>query len=123
MPPPLPEKPCTVCGRTIRWRKKWERSWDEIRVCSDACRRSKLDETDEALEAAIRQVLGTRRGGATMCPSEAARLVSPGGWESLMERARCAARRLVARGEIEITQGGKAVEPSTAKGPIRLRKV
>lgn len=122
MPATLPEKPCTVCGRTIRWRKKWERCWDQVRVCSDACRRSKLDDTDAALEGAIMDVLATRRGGATMCPSEAARRVRPDHWEALMERARCAARRLVARGELVITQGGRAVDPSTAKGPIRLRK-
>ncbi len=40
-----------------------------------------------------------------------------------MEPARQAARRLVAAGEIEITQGGHVVDPSTAKGPIRLRRV
>ncbi|MFM9112416.1 MAG: DUF3253 domain-containing protein, partial [Actinomycetota bacterium] len=34
-----------------------------------------------------------------------------------------AARRLVVTGEVEITQGGRVVDPSTAKGPIRLRKV
>jgi len=40
-----------------------------------------------------------------------------------MEPARCAARRLVAAGRIEIVQGGRVVDPSTAKGPIRLRLV
>jgi hypothetical protein len=38
-----------------------------------------------------------------------------------MEPARSAARRLVAAGEAEITQGGHVVDPSTAKGPIRVR--
>jgi hypothetical protein len=38
-----------------------------------------------------------------------------------MEPARQAARRLVARGAVEITQGGRPVDPSTAKGPIRVR--
>ncbi len=36
-----------------------------------------------------------------------------------MEPARAAARRLVARGEVEITQRGSVVDPSTAKGPVR----
>ena len=40
-----------------------------------------------------------------------------------MEPARRAARRLVARGEAEITQGGRPVDPSTAKGPIRVRRI
>jgi hypothetical protein len=38
-----------------------------------------------------------------------------------MEPARAAARRLAAAGKIDITQHGAAVNPSTAKGPIRLR--
>ena len=33
-----------------------------------------------------------------------------------------AARRLVDRGEIDIVQGGQIVDPSRAKGPIRLRR-
>jgi DNA-binding FadR family transcriptional regulator len=33
-----------------------------------------------------------------------------------------AARRLVAKGLIEITQGGHVVDGSTARGPIRLRR-
>ncbi|NBS79469.1 DUF2256 domain-containing protein [bacterium] len=35
----LPEKICPRCGRAFAWRKKWERVWDEVRYCSDACRR------------------------------------------------------------------------------------
>ncbi len=38
-----------------------------------------------------------------------------------MEPARAAARRLVADGGVDITQGGVVVDPSTAKGPIRIR--
>ena len=34
----LPSKPCTVCGRTMTWRKAWARNWDEVRYCSQACR-------------------------------------------------------------------------------------
>ncbi|PPT74224.1 DUF2256 domain-containing protein [Xanthomonas arboricola pv. populi] len=26
------------CGRPFRWRKKWERVWDEVKYCSDRCR-------------------------------------------------------------------------------------
>jgi hypothetical protein len=40
----------------------------------------------------------------------------------LMEPARMAARRLVERGEVQITQGGRVVDPSHAKGPIRIRR-
>jgi hypothetical protein len=33
----LPEKICVACGRPFTWRKKWERSWDEVTCCSRAC--------------------------------------------------------------------------------------
>ncbi|WP_418314782.1 DUF2256 domain-containing protein [Piscinibacter sakaiensis] len=36
----LPSKPCLACGRPISWRRRWARNWDEVRYCSDACRRS-----------------------------------------------------------------------------------
>jgi hypothetical protein len=111
------------CGRTITWRKKWERNWDEVRYCSDACRRHRVNDTDRALEQAIISLLDARAGGSTICPSEAARTVGDDGWRELMEPARAAARRLVAAGEVVITQGGAVVDPSTARGPIRIRRV
>ncbi len=121
--PSVPEpKTCASCGRTIEWRKKWARSWDDVKYCSDACRRHKVTDTDRALEASIRSLLDSRKGGATICPSEAAREVGGEDWRDLMEPARRAARRLVAAGDVEVTQGGKVVDPSTAKGPIRVRR-
>jgi hypothetical protein len=42
----LPSKTCSVCARPMVWRKKWARDWDQVKYCSDACRR------------------GTPRGGA-----------------------------------------------------------
>ena len=116
-------KPCAVCGRTITWRKKWERDWDAVRYCSAACRRAGVSPTDEALERSVLALLGARAADATICPSEAARAVGGDDWRHLMEPARSAARRLVATGDVEITQGGHVVDPSTAKGPIRVRLV
>ena len=123
MPPE--DKTCVSCGRRIEWRKKWERDWDHVRYCSSSCRKRGVTAQDEQLEQVIRDLLASRRGGATICPSDAARQVGPAedeGWRELMEPARRAARRLVAAGEVEITQGGKVVDPSTAKGAIRIRK-
>jgi hypothetical protein len=37
----LPTKLCAVCKRPFTWRKKWALVWDEVRYCSDACRRAK----------------------------------------------------------------------------------
>jgi hypothetical protein len=118
-------KPCVVCGRTITWRKKWERDWEQVRYCSDGCRRAGVRPVDTALEDAVLRLLDARAAGATICPSEAARSVAEReeDWSALMEPARAAARRLVVRGDVEITQGGRVVaDPSHAKGPIRIRR-
>jgi hypothetical protein len=103
------------------WRKRWERSWDEVRHCSAACRRRGVTPVDRQLEASILDLLSHRSRGATICPSEAARAVGDDDWRTLMEPARAAARRLQADGRAVITQGGRPIDPSTAKGPIRIR--
>ncbi|WP_458781699.1 DUF3253 domain-containing protein [Arthrobacter sp. D3-16] len=78
---------------------------------------------DRQLEATILDLLAARAATSTICPSDAARAVGDENWRDLMELARRAARRLVDSGEVEITQGGSVVDPATAKGPIRIRKV
>ncbi|WP_300380091.1 DUF2256 domain-containing protein [Henriciella sp.] len=35
----LPVKTCAQCGRPFAWRKKWKAVWDEVRFCSERCRR------------------------------------------------------------------------------------
>ncbi|MFZ4685521.1 MAG: DUF2256 domain-containing protein [Hyphomonadaceae bacterium] len=37
----LPSKPCVGCRRPFTWRKKWERCWDEVKFCSERCRRER----------------------------------------------------------------------------------
>jgi hypothetical protein len=37
----LPSKLCMVCNRPFSWRKKWETVWEEVKYCSDACRKKK----------------------------------------------------------------------------------
>ncbi|HHQ4694842.1 DUF2256 domain-containing protein [Aeromonas veronii] len=39
--PHLPEKICPVCLRPFSWRRKWARSWEEIRYCSERCRHAR----------------------------------------------------------------------------------
>jgi hypothetical protein len=114
-------KTCASCGRRIEWRAKWAANWDDVRYCSGACRSRGVAEVDRRLEDEIRTLLSARARDASICPSDAARSVGGDDWRELMEPARRAARRMVAAGEVEITQRGHPVDPSTAKGPIRIR--
>ncbi|XKF16345.1 DUF2256 domain-containing protein [Halomonas sp. BLK-85] len=36
----LPQKICVFCQRPFAWRKKWARDWDNVRYCSERCRRT-----------------------------------------------------------------------------------
>ena len=121
MSTPAP-KTCVACGRSIQWRRKWARDWEAVKYCSASCRSRRGDRTDAALERAILDLLGDRAPPATICPSEAARLVDGERWRDLLEPARRAARRLAAAGRVEITQGGRVVDPSSFRGPIRIRR-
>ncbi|MFP4009786.1 MAG: DUF2256 domain-containing protein [Spirulinaceae cyanobacterium] len=42
----LPTKICVVCNRPFTWRKKWASCWDEVKYCSDRCRRRRSHNTD-----------------------------------------------------------------------------
>jgi hypothetical protein len=35
----LPSKPCARCGRVMSWRKKWAKNWEQVRFCSERCRK------------------------------------------------------------------------------------
>ena len=73
-------------------------------------------------EEAILSLLADREEGKTICPSEAARKIAgPEDFRPHMDPVRDAARRLVAEGRLEVTQGGEAVDLDSARGPIRLR--
>ncbi|MFF7965284.1 DUF3253 domain-containing protein [Streptomyces sp. NPDC007903] len=85
-----------------------------------------MADPDQRLEQVIMSLLERRAGTSSICPSDAARAAYEGdgdGWRDLMEPARQAAWRLVAAGEVEVTQSGRPVEESEARGPIRIRRV
>jgi hypothetical protein len=106
---------CRVCGRAL--------PATGGPACSRACAAAGLDAVDARLESTILALLAARARGATICPSEACRVVFGDVDAAHMERTRRAARRLVAAGQIGITQQGVVVDPSRARGPIRLRRV
>lgn len=113
----LPTKPlCKVCGRHLPERQ----ASSERTVCSRRCRSLGIRPIDRRIERTIVAHLSARARHHTVCPSEVARL-SFDDWQPRMEQVRRAARRLVARGQLEIVQKGQIVDPSTARGPIRLR--
>jgi hypothetical protein len=72
------------------------------------------------LQTRILALLAARDPGKTICPSD---VLPPEEKQDAarMEEVREAARGLVARGEIEITQHGEVVDPDRLRGPIRLR--
>lgn len=112
-------KICKVCGRSIEPRKKWKKDWDQIKYCSERCRRNK---STNDYETQILDLLKARGSQKTICPSEilSAELKQN---KQVMEEVRSAARRLHSEGKILILQGGHPVDPSTAKGPIRLKLI
>ena len=72
-------------------------------------------------ERAILTLLDQRDPGRTICPSEAARaLGGDDGFREHMDEVRQAAASLRERGVVEVTQRGRAVDPLTTRGPIRL---
>lgn len=111
------EKICQSCGRAMTFRKKWEKNWDQIKYCSDECRRNK-NRFDFQQE--IMNLLATREPGKTICPSEvlADELKQD---KVMMEHVRRSARLLAHEGKIEITQKGQSVDPLDFRGPIRLK--
>jgi hypothetical protein len=75
----------------------------------------------DAAGAAILALLARRRGGASICPSEAARALDPNGWRARMTEVHAAARALAAADEVELARGGAAL-PARAAGVYRIRR-
>jgi hypothetical protein len=76
---------------------------------------------EKELAAKIRELLSARSAESSICPSDVARAAAPDNWRPLMDSVREAACRMVADGEVQITQGGEVVDPESARGPIRIR--
>ena len=50
----LPVKTCGACGRPFAWRKKWARDWENVRWCSDRCRRARIARPERGNSSAPR---------------------------------------------------------------------
>jgi hypothetical protein len=108
------DKTCLHCGRGFSWRKKWERSWDEVRFCSQSCRKRGPQDADriegllQLLRAAPRRTL----------PLDSAAEATLG---CSRDQLRSSARLLVHAKKARIYQKGKLVLPDKAKGALELR--
>ena len=38
----LPSKICITCNKPFSWRKKWLKVWDQVKYCSEKCKRNKV---------------------------------------------------------------------------------
>jgi len=116
------DKYCASCGRIIELRKMTEKNWEQMKYCSSSCRIEKLEKSKMGilLEKEIVNQLQERGPQKTICPSEVVRKLFPENWHDKMEEVRRAARRLVHKKIIIITQQNREVDIN-AKGPIRLK--
>jgi hypothetical protein len=73
-----------------------------------------------SLEKEILELLAKRGFDKSICPSEVLPMADRGNKE-LMELVRISARKLAFEGKLVITQKNQVVDPSTAKGAIRLK--
>ncbi len=65
-----PPKNCLVCGREVTWRKKWERTWSEVKYYGEKCRRFK-GTLDGVHEERILALLAELAHHSSICPSDA----------------------------------------------------
>jgi len=100
------------------YQKRWAKNWQELKYCSQKCRKNKPDKLDKTLEEHYLELVKTK---TLVTEQDVARALNEAPTD-LRERIRKAARRLVATGNYALTQNGKTVDPSSAKGPINLRR-
>jgi hypothetical protein len=79
--------------------------------------------SDTAIEARMLALVGARREGGSICPSEVARALDANDWRRLMPRVREIARRLARSGEVEVTQRGTPLDAHAEwRGAVRIRR-
>ena len=74
------------------------------------------------LAATVRVLLRHRDPDATICPSDAARVVGGPAWRELMDAARSVAGELSRLGVVVVRQHGVDVDVASAEGPVRIAR-
>ncbi len=81
------------------------------------------DDVACAIERALLDLFARRNPGASVCPSEVARLLWPAAWREHMSDVRAVARALAAQGRVTVTQRGRVLDPQAPwRGPVRLAR-
>ena len=118
----LPQKSCSSCGRKFTWRKSFAKNWEDVKYCSKACRKRKLSKIDQQIESTILKLLVSQSHPTPVTTGQIADLLDFGNDKYLLESIKRAARRLEAKSFVIITQDGKRVDSSKAKGNLQIRK-
>ena len=69
----------------------------------------------------MRALLGSRKPGRTICPSDVARIVGGPAWRALLALVREQAVLMMTRGELEILRRGLVVREDPTRGVLRYR--
>ena len=79
----------------------------------------------DPIEAAIFEKLAKADpknvGGRSIEPAEVAKALQPEQWQRMLPKVKAVALGLMRQGKLTITKKGKAVDPNSVKGVIRLR--
>lgn len=79
------------------------------------------EELAPRIDAAVRALLRSRHDGATICPSEPARIVDGRSWRRLLATVRARAVDLARAGEIVILRGRQPASGDLTAGVLRYR--
>ena len=118
----LPQRSCSSCGRSFTWRKSFAKNWEDVKYCSSACRNRKLSKIDQQIENSILELLEAETYSNPLSTDQIADFLDFGNDKNLLESIKRAARRLEMKSFVIITQDGKRVDSSTAKGHLQIRK-
>jgi len=58
----LPTRDCVACARPMVWRRKWALNWEQVKYCSDACRRGTPRGAVVASQSGARKKVSGRTG-------------------------------------------------------------